>query len=529
MLVNGLVSSEGLGAEVELNELDYPSLYVANTLSETEQYVKAANSGGTSALSLGLTNVGINQVAPVGKLHILEDLATIDRTFLVYDDAVTTTGTALVEFKMDNSGASVPVLQVWNDGTGDSFVVKDGGAAVLTVADGGVVAIPQGVAIAPTTTGTMLDFQLETEWTGGTLINADFGSATTQASNITGCEFDFKSNVTGANNLDATGYKILLPALTQTSGDTTYFTGFNVAAPGALIQNTDTGTINWNGLNLSLPALTQTTGTVAVNAIQITPGSYTSGTERGIYFASDPNDGAIVSAADLTLITGGGFNLTGTVGLGVSADSGINLWVDNDLTGNNKTDIYTNSTFTHDAGSQTSLGLNISNTFVGTGESGSNAYGIKIDAAFTDIDGEAYSLYTVTGDNRFGHLEMKRFTDTVTLDTGDAETAVGLTPSATIISAAIRVSTQIDGLDSADHHIQLGINGSADKYIDVAQGGASTSISVNKKGNYVFDPSDGVESAALVFTITGGSDQTPTAGAVEVEVVYFDSVDIADV
>ena len=126
-------------------------------------------------------------------------------------------------------------------------------------------------------------------------------------------------------------------------------------------------------------------------------------------------------------------------------------------------------------------------------------------------------------------LSIKKFTDTVTLDTGDAETAVGLTPSATIISAAIRVSTQITGLDSADHHIQLGINGSGDKYIDVAQGGASTTIDVNKKGNYVFDPDTGPEAAALVFTITEGGDQTPTAGAVEVEVIYFDSNDLADV
>lgn len=124
---------------------------------------------------------------------------------------------------------------------------------------------------------------------------------------------------------------------------------------------------------------------------------------------------------------------------------------------------------------------------------------------------------------------MKRFHDTVTLDTGDAETAVGLTPAAVLLSAAIRVSTEIAGLDSADHHIQLGINGTSDKYIDVAQGSSATTISANKKGSYTFDPTDGVEASALVLTITGGSDNTPSAGAVEVEVVYLDSSDLADV
>lgn len=32
----------------------------------------------------------------------------------------------------------------------------------------------RGITSAPTTTGTLLDFVLETEWTTGSLINADF-------------------------------------------------------------------------------------------------------------------------------------------------------------------------------------------------------------------------------------------------------------------------------------------------------------------------------------------------------------------
>jgi len=130
--------------------------------------------------------------------------------------------------------------------------------------------------------------------------------------------------------------------------------------------------------------------------------------------------------------------------------------------------------------------------------------------------------------NTYG-CNLKVLKSTVTLDTGDAETSVSLTPSGVILSAAIRVSTAIAGIDSADHHIQLGVNGTSDKYIDVAQGGAQTSIDVNKKGTYTFDPTDGVEAAAVVLTITGGADSIPTSGAVEIEIVYMGTTDLDDV
>lgn len=143
------------------------------------------------------------------------------------------------------------------------------------------------------------------------------------------------------------------------------------------------------------------------------------------------------------------------------------------------------------------------------------------NAQFTPATGASVNVGT--------SCNFKRFYAEVTLATDNAETDVGLTPGAVILSAAIRVSVEIAGLDSADHHIQLGINGAADKYIDVAQGAAATTISVNKKGNYTFDPTTDTEAAALKLTITGGADQIPSAGKVYVEVVYLDSTDLADV
>jgi len=125
-------------------------------------------------------------------------------------------------------------------------------------------------------------------------------------------------------------------------------------------------------------------------------------------------------------------------------------------------------------------------------------------------------------------FNLKRFYSIVTLATDGATTTVGLTPGAVIMAAAIRVSTAIAGLDSADHHIQLGVAGTTGKYVDAANGSAATSIAKNVKGHYTFDPTTDTEAAALILTITEGGDQTPSAGAVEVEVIYLAASDLAN-
>lgn len=127
-------------------------------------------------------------------------------------------------------------------------------------------------------------------------------------------------------------------------------------------------------------------------------------------------------------------------------------------------------------------------------------------------------------------LGIKRFHGTITLATDNAETDVGLTPAAVIMSAAIRVSTQIAGLGTAlqTHTVSLGINGTAAKYCTATQGAAGEVIDVNKKAKYIFDPTTDTEAAALKLTVEGGDDNIPSAGAVEVEVIYMTSTDLAD-
>lgn len=122
--------------------------------------------------------------------------------------------------------------------------------------------------------------------------------------------------------------------------------------------------------------------------------------------------------------------------------------------------------------------------------------------------------------------KIRRFQKIVTLATDGETTEVGLTPAGVILAAAIRVSTQITGLTSGDNHIQLGVAGTLDKYADAAQGASATTISVNKKASYAGAPV--AESAALILTVVGGADATPSAGAVEVEVLYIARANLAN-
>ncbi len=148
------------------------------------------------------------------------------------------------------------------------------------------------VTIDPQTTGTYLDFTLETAWTFGTLINADFASGTTQgAGDIIGLQFDFDTNLTGATDRDITGTNVIMNALTQSAANTTTYTGYNISAAGALVQDTAVGTINWKGVNVQMPNITQNTGTVKSIGMQILGGTVTSGTSYAL--VTDANAGNV--------------------------------------------------------------------------------------------------------------------------------------------------------------------------------------------------------------------------------------------
>lgn len=131
--------------------------------------------------------------------------------------------------------------------------------------------------ILPSTTGDIVHFQLETEWTTGNMISATFENATTLTGNIIGTILDFQTNLT------ATGYSVIgtdfkLPVVTNT-GAGTYNYIASVITGGAIVHNTGAGITNWAGIDLTMASSTVAApSTVFVTGLKITGGTNTSST-----------------------------------------------------------------------------------------------------------------------------------------------------------------------------------------------------------------------------------------------------------
>lgn len=193
-------------------------------------------------------------------------------------------------------------------GTGTQFVVE--GTANATTTTTGSIRTVGGLAVVMDTflggflniqasaAETLLDFVLETEWTGGTLINADFGDTTVLDANVIGMELDFNGNLAGVTDIDVIGYKLLLPALTQTA-NTTVITGFDLGTSGALVN--ETGTIVWRGLNIQLPEITETSGSIVATGLYITGATINAtGTLNGILMTGTLSTGIDLSGVTAT-------------------------------------------------------------------------------------------------------------------------------------------------------------------------------------------------------------------------------------
>lgn len=150
--------------------------------------------------------------------------------------------------------------------------------------------------ISPGGTGSYIDFALEDEWKAGTLINADYASATTLNGDVIGVFMDFNTNVTPYTDCDITGYKVEFAGHTEAANVTTNFIGFDLPTADALIANSATAVINWKGVNLQLPNITETSGTMNSYGVYMAGGTYTSGQEYGIYI-TDVEDGLTIAGA----------------------------------------------------------------------------------------------------------------------------------------------------------------------------------------------------------------------------------------
>ncbi|KKQ93205.1 MAG: hypothetical protein UT19_C0016G0018 [Candidatus Woesebacteria bacterium GW2011_GWB1_39_10b] len=119
----------------------------------------------------------------------------------------------------------------FSDGTDINFVVSatdtvtaNNTSTLATVTGRGattttLVNLNGGYAISPTTTGTFADFDLETEWTSGDLVNADWDSATTQTAALTGINLDF-TNLTSVAG--STTYGVLINDLAAQTSSSEY-------------------------------------------------------------------------------------------------------------------------------------------------------------------------------------------------------------------------------------------------------------------------------------------------------------------
>jgi len=107
-------------------------------------------------------------------------------------------------------------------------------------------------------------------------------NALTLGADLYGVNLNLATNVVNVTDRDVTGYRVTLGALTQSAANTTTLIGFNLAAAGALVQDTNAGVLAWRGVNIQLPNTTQTTGTVTAYGVNIEEGATTSGTVAAI-------------------------------------------------------------------------------------------------------------------------------------------------------------------------------------------------------------------------------------------------------
>lgn len=136
---------------------------------------------------------------------------------------------------------------------------------------------------------------------------------------------------------------------------------------------------------------------------------------------------------------------------------------------------------------------------------------------FQPADG---ALYPGKAGSSQADFSIITYDSEVTLSTVSEETAVSLTVSAgVILSAAIRVTQEIQGLTgAADHSIALGVNGTPEDLCHVHEGASSEVISVGKTAQYTNVPKS--QTNALVLTVGGGADNIPTQGKVHVKIRY---------
>jgi len=134
-----------------------------------------------------------------------------------------------------------------------------------------VSAFTYPITISPTAAGTFLDFELETEWVSGTLINADFASATTLTGAAKGINLNF-SGVHADSDQDITAIDLTFPDLALAAVSKT-IKGIEIS--GDTITQTSSGSSVWTGLDITIPTMVETGGKLTATGVKIVGGTCT--------------------------------------------------------------------------------------------------------------------------------------------------------------------------------------------------------------------------------------------------------------
>jgi hypothetical protein len=276
-----------------------------------------------------------------------------------------------------------------------------------------------GVRLAPTSTGSVLDFELEDQWTAGDLMNADFASSTTLTGDVIGLDLNLNTNVTGVADGDLTGINLQTPALTSSGTTTTNYYGNRISAAGTLDTTAAESlvtSINWYGNFIQMPNIDsgEAGDTVTAYGIYLNPGTITDGlgtenlygiwSEGGDWILDDDGDGLLGgTTGDLFLGEDQDLALyhNGTDSFVLSATNDLFLAADDDS-----------------AGSQIQFGLEDGSTVLGyfiTGTTNTGDFGVDTDTFYVDASANGVGIGTASPGNKL-HLYADGSSDIASAD-----------------------------------------------------------------------------------------------------------------
>lgn len=340
---NLTISGSGVG-DLIFNPDSDTNFQITATASPTADMIAVTNASFASATdgvdALSISFSGSNESGTAINITPVYDGDGSD-TFTVINlaalTATTSAGTDTV------TGIAVGALTEAGAGAISSAAISIGAgwdnqlsATGFTIAGGGATGItPSSNVDALTITGTNITsnnlFALNPGNTSGTIIDAAYGSAVSQAGSLIGMNLDLHTNLTAANGADLSGVVVTTLGGTRAGSGTESYTGFSATSGGALTQNTLTGTIAWRGFSAVIPAITQTTGTVSADGVLVTfPASSaitTGGTSTGLRLVppstSGPSAGTLTGLSIGNLVSAGA-GTENAISIGTGWDSQIN-------------------------------------------------------------------------------------------------------------------------------------------------------------------------------------------------------------